>query len=97
MAQLLPLLAPAVDPDAEAHEDDPAGSADACNERRLLDHIGNLLGQTHAALLAAVAGATAASAAWHGGLFSWQLWGRKMGGREGGKIRPQGRTEGSAV
>lgn len=63
MAQLLPLFAAAVDPDAEAHEDDPAGAANARNERRLLDHIGNLLGQAHAALLAAVAGATAASAA----------------------------------
>lgn len=73
MAQLLPLLAPAVDPDAEAHEDDPAGSADARDERRLLDHVGDLLGQTDAALLAAVAGA-GASAAWRGRLFGWRLW-----------------------
>lgn len=82
MAQLLPLLAPAVDPDAEPHEDDPAGSADACDECRLLDHISDLLSQTYAALLAVLAGATVASAAWHGGLFSWQLWReRKQDGR----------------
>lgn len=55
MAQLLPLLAAAVDPDTEAHEDDPAGTADACNERRLLDHVGDLFRQTHIALLAALA------------------------------------------
>lgn len=77
MAQLLPLLAAAVDPDAKAHEDDPAGTADACNERRLLDHVGDLLRQAHIALLAALVctRSTAASttAAWHGGLFSWQL------------------------
>lgn len=75
MAQLLPLLAAAVDPDAEAHEDDPAGSADACDERWLLDHIGDLLGQTHTALLAAVAGAaaSASAAARRGGLFRWNL------------------------
>lgn len=60
MAQLLPLLASAVNPDAEAHEDDPAGSADPRDERRLLDHVGDLLGQTHTALLAAVTGAAAA-------------------------------------
>lgn len=42
MAQLLPLLAAAVDPDAETHQDDPAGSSDACDKRRLLDHICNL-------------------------------------------------------
>lgn len=94
VAQLLSLLAPAVDPDAEAHEDDPAGSTDACDERRLLDHIGDLLRQTHAALLAAVAGVSAASAAWHGGLFSWQLWGKETGG--GGRISQEGRTDGAA-
>lgn len=80
MAQLLPLPAPTVDPDAEAHEDDPAGPADARDERRLLDHVGDLLGQTHAALLAAVV-APATASAWHGRLFSWQLWGKRMGGR----------------
>lgn len=78
MAQLLPLLAPAVDPDAEAHEDDPAGSADARDERRLLDHVGDLLGQTDAALLAAVAGA-GASAAWRGRLFGRGLWENEEG------------------
>lgn len=83
MAQLLPLFASAVDPDAEAHEDDPAGPTDACDERRLLHHIGDLLGQTHVALLAIVAGATAyaAYAAWHGGLFSWQFCEKEKGGR----------------
>lgn len=80
MAQLLPLLASAVDPDTEAHEDDPAGPTDARDERRLLHHIGDLLSQTHAALLAIVAGA-AAYAAWHGGLFSWQFWEKEKGGR----------------
>lgn len=77
MAQLFPLLATAVDPDAEAHEDDPAGPADACDERRLLDHVGDLLRQTHIALLAALAftpaTAAPATAARHGGLFSRQL------------------------
>lgn len=62
VAQLLPLFAPAVDPDAEAHEDDPAGPADARDERRLLDHVCNLLGQAHAALLAAVAASASAAA-----------------------------------
>lgn len=71
VAQLLPLLTPAVDPDTEAHEDDPAGAANASNKRRLLDHVSDLLRQAHAALLPAVAGVNSASAAWHGGLFSW--------------------------
>lgn len=74
VAQLLPLLAAAVDPDAEAHEDDPAGAANACDERRLLDHVGDLLCQTHVALLAALACTPApTTAAWHRGLFSRQL------------------------
>lgn len=72
MAHLLPLLSPAVNPDAKAHEDDPAGSANARDEGRLLDHVRNLLGQTHAALVPTVAGA--AAAAWSRGLFSWQFW-----------------------
>lgn len=70
VAQLLPLLASTVDPDAEAHEDDPAGPADACDECRLLHHVGDLLSQTHVAFLAA-----AASIARHGWLFSWWLCG----------------------
>lgn len=78
MAQLLPLLAAAVNPDTEAHEDDPAGPADACDECRLLDHVGDLLGQTHVAFL--IAGATAASIAWHGRLFSWRLCDGKQNG-----------------
>lgn len=80
MAQLLPLLAAAVDPNAEAHEDDPAGSADACNERWLLDHISDLLGQTHTVLLAAVAVATTSTTARRGGLFRWNLWEKKVEG-----------------
>lgn len=76
VAQLLPLLSSAVNPDAEAHEDDPAGPADACDESRLLDHVGDLLGQTHAAFL--VAGATAVSVAWHGRLLGWWLCDRKQ-------------------
>lgn len=71
VAQLLPLLSAAVNPDAEAHEDDPAGSADACDESRLLHHVGDLLGQTHAAFF--VAGATVTSVAWHGRLLGWRL------------------------
>lgn len=47
VAELLPLLAPAVDPDAEAHEDDPAGAPDARDEGWLLHHICNLLRQAH--------------------------------------------------
>lgn len=64
VAQLLSLLASTVNPDTEAHEDDPAGSANACDECRLLDHVGDLLSQTHVAFL------IAASITWHGGLFS---------------------------
>lgn len=61
MAQLLPLLAAAVDPHAESHEDDPAGTTDASNKCRLLDHICDLLSQAQAALLTAVAIGTIAS------------------------------------
>lgn len=71
MAELLPLFATAVDPDAEAHEDDPACPADARDERRLLYHVRNLLGKTHTALLAAVAGATLLPR--HGGMFCRQF------------------------
>lgn len=80
VAQLLPLLAPAVDPDAEAHEDDPAGPTDSCNKRWLLDHVGDLFCQTDIALFAAPARSATTTptapttAAWHGGLFCWQLW-----------------------
>lgn len=84
VAQLLPLLAAAVDPNAEAHKDDPAGSANACNERWLLDHIGDLLRQTHTVLLAAVAVAAASTAASTaarcGGLFRLNLWEKKVVG-----------------
>lgn len=76
MAQLLPLLSSAVNPDAEAHEDDPAGPADACDESRLLDHVSDLLGQTHAAFR--VARATAVSVVWHGCLLGWRLCDRKQ-------------------
>ena len=37
------LLPVPVEPDAEDHEDDPTGCPDACDERRLLHHIGDLL------------------------------------------------------
>lgn len=40
-----PLLAVAIQPDAEDHEDDPAGGADAGDEGRLLDHVRDLLRQ----------------------------------------------------
>lgn len=43
VAQALPLLPPPVEPDAEAHQDDPAGAADAGDERRLFHHVGDLL------------------------------------------------------
>lgn len=44
VAQALSLLSPPVDPDADAHEDDPAGATDPGDESRLLHHIGDLLG-----------------------------------------------------
>ena len=43
VAQALPLLSSPVEPDAEAHEDDPAGPSDAGDESRLLHHVGDLL------------------------------------------------------
>lgn len=38
-AEAVPLLAVAVQPDAEDHEDDPAGRADARDEGRLTHHV----------------------------------------------------------
>lgn len=43
VAQALSLLPPPVEPDAEAHEDDPAGSSDTGDKSRLLHHISDLL------------------------------------------------------
>lgn len=43
--EAIPLLSVSVQPDAEDHEDDPAGSSYACYKGRLLDHIWDLLGQ----------------------------------------------------
>ena len=43
VAQALSLLPPPVQPNAEAHEDDPAGPSDAGNEGWLLDHVCDLL------------------------------------------------------
>lgn len=43
-AQPVSLLAVAVQPDAEHHENDPAGGADARDERRLAHHVRDLLG-----------------------------------------------------
>lgn len=43
VAQALPLLPAPVEPDAEAHEDDPAGAPDSGDEGGLLDHVGDLL------------------------------------------------------
>lgn len=37
------LLAVSVKPDAEDHEDNPTGCPNACNERRLPHHVGDLL------------------------------------------------------
>lgn len=42
-AQAVSLLTVTVEPDAEDHEDDPAGCADACDEGRLADHVRDLL------------------------------------------------------
>lgn len=88
VAQLLPLLTAAVNPDTEAHEDDPAGPADACDECRLLDHVSDLLGQAHVVFL--VARATAASIAWHRRLFSWRLCDGKHKWIKDTKINTQG-------
>lgn len=43
VAQALSLLSPPVEPDAEAHEDDPAGPSDPGDEGRLFHHISDLL------------------------------------------------------
>ena len=42
VAQALSLLSPPVQPDAEAHEDDPAGPSNASNKSWLLHHIRDL-------------------------------------------------------
>lgn len=71
VTQLLSLLTPAVNPDAETHENDPAGSTDAGNECWLLDHIGYLLSQAYAALLVTVTAASTVFFSSHRGQFSW--------------------------
>lgn len=43
--EAVPLLAVSIQPDTEDHEDDPAGSADARDKGRLLDHVRDLLRQ----------------------------------------------------
>lgn len=43
VAQALSLLSPPVEPDAEAHEDDPAGPSNTGDEGRLFHHISDLL------------------------------------------------------
>lgn len=43
--EAVPFLAGPVQPDAEDHEDDPGRRADAGDEGRLLDHVGDLLGE----------------------------------------------------
>lgn len=43
--EAVPLFAVSIQPDAEDHEDDPAGGADARDEGRLLDHVRDLLRQ----------------------------------------------------
>lgn len=43
IAKPLSLLPPPVEPDAEAHQNDPAGPADARDEGRLFHHIRDLL------------------------------------------------------
>lgn len=44
ITETLSLLPPPVQPDAKTHEDDPACTADAGDESRLLDHVRDLLG-----------------------------------------------------
>lgn len=44
VAQALSLLSPPVEPDAEAHEDDPAGPSDTRYKSRLFHHISDLFG-----------------------------------------------------
>lgn len=43
VAQALPLLSPPVEPDAEAHEDDPASTANTGDKSGLLHHVSDLL------------------------------------------------------
>ena len=43
VAEPLPLLPPPVQPDAESHQDDPAGPPDPGDEGGLLHHVGDLL------------------------------------------------------
>ncbi len=43
IAETLSLLSPPVEPDAEAHQNDPAGPSDARDEGRLLHHVRDLL------------------------------------------------------
>ena len=43
VAQALPLLSPPVEPNAEAHEDDPAGPSNTGDKCRLFHHISDLL------------------------------------------------------
>lgn len=43
VAQALSLLPPPVKPDAEAHEDDPAGPPNTGDKSRLFHHISDLL------------------------------------------------------
>lgn len=42
VAQALSLLSPPVEPDAEAHEDDPTGASNTSNKSRLFHHISDL-------------------------------------------------------
>lgn len=44
VAETLSLLSPPVEPDAEAHENDPTGPSDSGNKGGLLHHIGDLFG-----------------------------------------------------
>lgn len=46
VAESLPLLSSPVQPDAETHEDDPAGPSNTRDESRLLNHICDLLCDT---------------------------------------------------
>lgn len=43
--EAVPFLTVSVQPDAEDHEDDPAGSSDARYKGWLLDHVRDLLGE----------------------------------------------------
>lgn len=44
VAEALSLLSPPVEPDAEAHEDDPAGPSNTGDKSRLFDHVSDLFG-----------------------------------------------------